>query len=882
VDHALLFDAARFDRELAGTDNPLVLFRETLKTGQRRLEEAFFADDTSIVALVSARAWLVDQLLRRAWQRVVRPQATGQALVAVGGYGRGELHPHSDIDIMVLIEAEAEGSLRGALEQFLMFLWDIGLEVGHSVRTVQACIDESGADITVATNLMESRLLDGDEALFARMREATGPDRVWPSRLFFEAKWREQIARHHKFHDTAYNLEPNVKEGPGGLRDIQMIGWVTKRHFDAETLSDLVEHGFLTATEYRSLMEGQNFLWRVRFGLHVLAKRREDRLLFDHQRALAELFGYREADGRLAVEHFMKAYYRTVMELGRLNEMLLQLFQEEILYADDPGDPIAINRRFQARKGFIEVSHDRVFERTPFALLEIFLLLAQHPDLKGVRAETIRLIRSHHYLIDEQFRNDLRCRSLFMEFLRQPTGITHELRRMNRYGVLAAYLPVFGRIVGQMQHDLFHVYTVDEHTLFVVRNLRRLTVPRFFNEYPLCSRVMQRIPKPELLYVAALFHDIAKGRGGDHSQLGEHDAAAFCRHHLLSDYDTNLVAWLVRRHLLMSTTAQRKDITDPEVINEFAAAVGNTTRLNYLYLLTVADIRATSPGVWNSWKDALLAELYHATHRVLRRGLANPFDEAELIDESQGEALQLLRAADVDEPSVRALWSRLPGEYFLRYSGDEITWHARAILAAGPRAGALVLSRPESRRGGTEFFIYAPTHDHLFAIVTTVLDQVGLSIVDARIIASCDGYTLDTYIVLEEDGTPIKSAYRIEEVRETLHRHLNAPDTLPPPVRRQVGRQLKHFPLPTEVLFRDDTGNGRTVMEVVSADRPGLLSRVAQAMLACKVRLQNAKIATFGERAEDIFFITADDNRAIDDKSQFTCLTKEIKQLLDQ
>jgi [protein-PII] uridylyltransferase len=387
-----------------------------------------------------------------------------------------------------------------------------------------------------------------------------------------------------------------------------MIGWVAKRHFGLDSLQELVAEGFLTDSEYRALMEGQHFLWKVRFALHMTTGRREDRLLFDLQRTLADQFGYRSDERRLAVEWFMMDYYRTIQELSRLNEMLLQLFQEVILYVDDPGDPVEINRRFQTRKGFLEVANDRVFRRYPFALLELFLILQQHSEIKGVRASTIRLVRDHRYLIDENFRNNIRSRSLFMEIFRQPHGLTHELRRMNRYGILAAYYPAFEKIVGQMQHDLFHAYTVDEHTLFVVRNLRRFSVPKFNHEFPLCSRISNRLPKPELLYLAGFFHDIAKGRGGNHSELGATDAMEFLRLHGLSDYDQKLVGWLVQNHLLMSQTAQRRDISDPDVINEFARQIGDRTRLDYLYLLTVADIRGTNPTLWNSWKDALSTE----------------------------------------------------------------------------------------------------------------------------------------------------------------------------------------------------------------------------------------------------------------------------------
>ncbi len=877
---APLFDAQAFDAALAEGQATLPLFRQALREGAAALKQRFL-DDEPVAPLVAARAELVDSVLIRAWRHFFA-DSQALALVAVGGYGRGELHPCSDIDVLILLCDDCDlGAHQDKIEAFLTFLWDIGLEIGHSVRSVSECIREAENDITVATNLLEARLLAGPVALFEQQHEACSPAHIWPSRAFFTAKLQEQLERHRKFNDTAYNLEPNIKENPGGLRDIQMIGWVAKRHFDATTLHDLVGHGFLSEQEYASLQEGQDFLWKIRFGLHILVGRREDRLLFDHQRALARQFGYQDDDSRLAVEHFMKQYYRTVMELNRLNEMLLQLFQEEILYADDTAEPVVLNKRFQTRKGFLEVSYDGVFERYPFALLEAFLLLTQHPEIKGVRAHTARLIREHRYLIDDHFRNDLRTRSLFIEILRQPHGVTHELRRMNRYGILAAYLPVFANIVGQMQHDLFHVYTVDEHTLFVIRNLRRFTVPEFHDEFPLCSELIARVPKPELLTIAGLFHDIAKGRGGDHSELGARDAEQFCREHGLSHYDTRMVSWLVENHLVMSTTAQRKDISDPEVIHGFAERVGDQVHLDYLYLLTVADIRATSPTVWNNWKDALLKDLYHATSRALRRGLENPLVQSERIAEVKQQAQIKLHAAGVAADELNALWDELGDEYFLRYSVDEIIWHSRSILEHDPQDLPLVLIRKETHRGGTEIFVYMHEHAGVFAQITAILAQLGLDVAEARIISSTDGFTLDSFIVLEEDGTPISEGYRIQELLDTLRRELAHPQLIPTEVTRRLPRQIRHFRFPTDVRFSEDQRNQRTIMEVVAYDRPGLLSLVGAAMVACGIGLHTAKIATFGERAEDVFFITDEQGEPIHDSEQLEALRHAVIDQLD-
>ncbi len=874
------FDNPDFASALGGGENTVALFRTALKTAHQQLNEAFLRGAPA-AELVHRRAEIIDELLKKLWRRIIPDTDAAIALIAVGGYGRGELHPGSDIDLQILLGDGNRDILQAPIEKFVSLLWDIGLEMGHSVRTVAECAEEAAKDITVVTNLMESRRLAGSPALFEAMREALSPSRIWPSPRFFQAKLLEQINRHHKYHDTAYNLEPNIKEGPGGLRDIQVIAWVAKRHFGAQTLRELVDHRFLTEAEYQALAEGQEFLWRVRFALHSLTGRREDRLLFDYQRTLAEQFGYRDGGPSLAVEQFMKRYYRTIMELSRLNEMLLQLFEEAILYSDNPGTPAAINKRFQNRKGFIEVTQADVFRRYPFALLEIFLLLQQHPELKGVRAATIRLIRDHRHLIDDKFRNDLRHRSLFMEILRQPRGVTEQLRRMNRYGVLAAYLPAFGHIVGLMQYDLFHVYTVDEHTLTVVRNLRRFAQAEYFKEFPLCSDIMRNhIPKPEILTLAALFHDIAKGRGGDHSELGEQESMSFCLHHGLSLYDARLVAWLVRHHLIMSMTSQRRDIADPEVIAEFATLVRGPIHLNHLYLLTVADIRGTNPALWNSWKDTLLLELYTGTMRVLRRGLENPIDQAERIAETRNEALQLLKTRGIGGNAVDLVWQDFTDDYFVRYSADEVAWHTQAIMEADAGKFPMILVRHHGKRGGTEIFIRTPIDDRLFARTTHTLDQLGLNIVDARIIGSKSNLTLDTYIVLEDTGQPIGDSHREQDIYTKLRHSLTQLDREPALTRRQP-RRFKHFAIPTEVEFSRDERNHHTILELLTVDRPGLLSRVGQALMECGVRLHNAKIATFGARVEDVFYITDKTNKPLNDEAQFQCLRQTIIRHLD-
>ncbi|HHO59780.1 MAG TPA: [protein-PII] uridylyltransferase, partial [Thiotrichales bacterium] len=517
--------------------------------------------------------------------------------------------------------------------------------IGHSVRTLDECVAEAEKDITVTTNIMEARLLAGSETLFDEMKTRTGPDRIWDSKAFFQAKLEEQIQRNGKFNDTAYNLEPNIKESRGGLRDIQMIGWVAKRHFNADSLEELVNNGFLLEDEYQTLCDGQHLLWQLRCSLHYLAGRREDRLLFDYQRQLADEFGYKDnedAPRNEAIEAFMQRYYRTVIKLEQLNEMLLQHFREAIIYGDEPGSPQIINERFQVSHGYIEIRRPDTFRKNPTALLELFVLLEENPDIQGVRASTIREIRQSLPLIDDAFRQSEEARQLFMRILSHSRGITHELRRMHRYGILAAYIPAFDSIVGRMQYDLFHAYTVDQHTLFVIRNMRRFSVPEFCHEFPLASGVFQHLKEPRLLYLAGLFHDIAKGRHGDHSELGAVDAYNFCRAHGLKEKQAKLVSWLVASHLIMSMTAQRRDLSDPDVIADFAEKVSTLEKLDYLYLLTISDIRATNPKQWNNWKDKLLSELYNKTASLLNRGLENQQSKLENIIAIQTSALRKL------------------------------------------------------------------------------------------------------------------------------------------------------------------------------------------------------------------------------------------------
>jgi [protein-PII] uridylyltransferase len=855
---------ASLSARLDGCARPVADFRAALAEGDRELARRFHADEP-VENLVRDRALLVDGLVVRAWRLHAGPAASALALVAVGGYGRGELLPCSDVDVMVLLPQGGETAWTAPLERFLAFLWDIGLETGHSVRTIDECRQEALADLSVATTLFEARLLAGAPGLFDAMRHALGPDRLWNSRDFFDAKLSEQSERHHRFHDTAHNLEPNVKQGPGGLRDIQTIAWVAKRHFGAESLAELAAHGFLAARELAQLESAQAWLWRIRFALHLASGRREDRLLFDHQIRLARMFGYEDATYTLAVEQFMQRYYRTAMFVSWLNELLLQQFREEIL-ADRGAPALPLSAHFQERDECLEAVSDEVFARHPSALLELFVVLQQNPRLKGVRARTIRQVADSLWLIDEEFRQNPRNHRLFLEILRAPAGVTHELRRMNLYGVLGRYIPAFGRIVGRMQYDLFHAYTVDAHTLFVVSNLRRFALERYDHEFPKLAQIFRALPRPELAYLAAIFHDIAKGRGGDHSELGAVDAESFCLEQGLSRYDARLVAWLVRHHLKLSVTAQKHDISDPQVVNAFARDVGDQSRLDYLYVLTVADVRGTNPKLWNAWKATLFDELYERVRTALRRGLESPLDREELVAETQALARERLAVAGVTADAVARVWATLTDAYFLRHSAAEIAWHTAALAAreAGESGPLVAVAEHPGRGGATVVLVHTRGRRHSFARATASLDQQGLSIQDARITPTADGGSLDSYLVLEDTGLAITDCERMAGIERRLSRALAEPGSPAPPVTRRVPRQVRMFTTPTQVSFSADPENDRTLVEVVAGDRPGLLSEIGQVFWNQNVELHGAKIMTVGERAEDVFTVTDEIGRPLE------------------
>jgi len=826
---------------------PIEALRDGLQQSRQALRAAYQEKARKPGWLLRAHARLVDRTLQDLW-RAYGP-VSGMALVATGGYGRGELFPSSDVDVLILLDAEPTAEGRERLERLIGMFWDIGLELSHSVRTVEACVETAQADITIETALLEARLLAGSAALFRRLAKAI--QRIIVPADFLKAKKLEQEQRHAKHRDTPFALEPNLKEAPGGQRDLQTIRWIAQACGIGGRWQDLVKPGLLQKGEALRLARHEVFLQDLRIRLHYLAGRREDRIAFDYQDALARQCGFAAKPSRRASEQLMQAYYRNAKAITQLNAILLQNLQAR--FAPDPeSPPRALNERFQARGTLLEVRREDLFERDPRAILESFLLMQQHGDLRDMAAGTLRALWRARGRLDARLRRDPVARLLFLQILQQPRGIVHEFRRMNQYDVLGGYLPEFGRIVGQMQHDLYHVYTVDQHILMVLRNLRRFTMPEFAHEFPLCSQLMSGFERRWLLYVAALYHDIAKGRGGDHSALGSADARSFCRRHGLARDDADLVCFLVEHHLTMSSVAQKQDVDDPGIARGFAGIVGNERRLVALYLLTVADIRGTSPKVWNGWKAKLLEDLFRMTRRILA-GEAPALDTA--VAETQAEAARLLRLYALSDAVKERFWANLDTAYFLRHDAQEIAWQTRNLHYRVDSKAPVVRARLAPFGEGLQVMIYTPDREALFARICSYFERAGFNIVEAKIHTTRNGYALDSFVVMGKGpGAHYRDMMALIETELTDELQSQAP--LPPPGTSRVSRHVRHFPIPPAVDIRPDERGAYHSLNIVASDRPGLLYRVARQLWNYKLNLYSAKINTLGDRAEDVFLVS--------------------------
>jgi [protein-PII] uridylyltransferase len=822
--------------------------KQQLKADRQVVILAFQADGKPEKLLRSLRH-SVDGVLARAWQEAQLPPGT--ALVGVGGYGRGELFPYSDIDLLILLQQAPDATTQGKLEELVQLLWDLGLEIGHSIRTVDECMSESKADITVQTSLLEARLVCGNAELFAQLQQRY--QTAMDPQAFFHAKTAEMRQRHAKYEDTAFSLEPNCKESPGGLRDLQVILWVAKAAGLANSWRTLATGGLITLTEARQLMEKERAFKDIRVRLHLHAGRREDRLVFDVQTAIAESLGLQATGSgphmRRASEFLMQRYYWAAKTVTQLNTILLQNIEARLFPQDDK--PVRINDRFNEVNGLIDISADDTFEKNPSAMLEIFVLMTERPALKGLTSRATRALWHERFKIDAAFRQDPVNRALFLRIMQAPVGIIHALRRMNEMSILGRYLPNFRRIVGQMQHDLFHVYTVDQHILMVVRNMRRFTMSEHAHEYPYCSQLMADFSQSWLLYVAALFHDIAKGRGGDHSKLGVADATQFCQEHGLSDEDTELVAFLVENHLSMSQVAQKQDISDPDVIAAFAKVVKDERHLTGLYLLTVADIRGTSPKVWNAWKGKLLEDLYKVTLRVLG---GEPHTADRELKNRQHEALATLRLYGLPPDAHQKLWQQLDVAYFLRHDASDIAWQTRSLYDKLDSKLPVVKCRLAPIGEGLQVAVYVPDQPDLFARICSYFDRKNFSILDAKIHTTKNGYALDTFLATEQS---FAKSYRdiISLIEHELGELLQSQAPLPPPGKGRLSRLSRTFPLQPTVDLRPDEKGQYYLLSVAANDRTGLLYSIANVLTKYRVNLHTAKIMTLGERVEDVFLV---------------------------
>ncbi|MDE3072261.1 MAG: [protein-PII] uridylyltransferase [Pseudomonadota bacterium] len=829
--------------------------RQLLGDVDRALATAF-RDGADASLLARRRCQSVERVVAHVWLACLG-EVGETALFAVGGFGRGLLFPHSDVDLLVLVHAPEPARLR-ALEQCFATLWDVGLKVGHAVRSTAQCRALAAQDVSVFTSLLDAHRLAGDPAFDARLRGIVDDEALWPPPQYLAARLAERDARHARYDDTAYNLEPNLKDGPGGLRTMDSLRWMGRRLAHAGDLSGMVVEGLLDPAEQATLEQSEATLRRYRYALHLEAGRAEERLLFDYQRALAARLGFRdEHEKNLGVEQFMQGYYRAASQIERLGVQVAERFEEML---EPPGEATPVDADFVRCGPRLAARDPQLFLRRPAALVEIFIARLDQEGLLGFSADTMRRIHQAVDVLGDALAEDREVLAAFLQLLRRGAAAVKALWGMNRHGLLAAILPAFGKVFGRMQYDLFHVYTVDEHTLRVLRQLARFAEVSARQEFPLACEIWGKLSRPEILLLAALFHDIAKGRGGDHAVLGEQDARAFCIRLGLPRVDIERVAWLVRWHLLMSTTAQRQDITDPDVVHRFAELVGDRERLGQLYLLTIADIIGTSPRLWNGWKDRLLSDLHATTRYALRSGVDLPRDAGIRVHECSEYALALLMNDGFAEADVVRVWADFPQLSFLRHRPEQVAWQTGAILRA-KGAVPLVAVHPLSVRGSTELFVYTPDRDGLFATVTAVLDRLHFSVMESRILSSPTGIALDTFLLLEAESQQPASPARAEELQQRLQRAL-AQSAGVQPSKRGMSRHQKHFQMTPKISFH--AAGGRTQLALVGTDRPGLLAAVAQVLLQTEVRVHDARIATFGERVEDFFLLTDRHNAPLD------------------
>lgn len=836
-------------------DQNISAFKELLLEADKKLNQSFYQWH-NISRLVKTRAWVVEQLILALWHKHNMTE-NHMALIAVGGFGRGDLQPHSDVDLLLLYHNKLPES---SVSSFIQDLWDLGLDVGHAIRTVDECVELARSDITVVTNLMESRFMQGEHQIFNAMFDRINDRYMWSGKDFFQAKYQEQKNRHEKCGGTAYNLEPNIKEGQGGLRDIQMVTWVAQRHFHVSSMHGLVDVGFLLPEEFIQLQKGRRKLWKIRYALHLLAGRKEDRLLFEHQKSLAKIFGYKDDEDSLAVEKFMQAHYRNALRLQQLNMRLLQLFHENILQSHEDKKIIQINDEFRIVNQFIDVTHAQVFDNRPSALLSVFHHYQQNPQVHGIRANTLRLINQSLYLIDEDFRNDEINKSLFLGFFKHKNLVFRQLELMNALGVLPAFLPVFERVVGRMQFDLFHMYTIDQHTLFVLRNIRQIFLSN--DKFSHAHQVADNIQKPYVINLAGFFHDIGKGRGGDHAELGSIDAQHFAVEYHLSKDDGDLLSWLVKYHLIMSVVAQKQDISDESVISDFAQLVGTQKYLDHLYVLTVADIAGTDPKLWNSYKDSLLQELYERTTQYLAA------EKPIAVADAKADAIQLLDKKH--HQHVVDIWQHFPDRFFDYSTTEQVAAISQAITESKNGKAVCVTDIHDD---GFEIMLYGDDKPGLFHQIVEVFAEFQINVVNARIYGGTNGKVLDYFHCLAQINNE-----QLENLITALNFILNLSEFTLSNRELIVSRREKLFIEKPVIKFNQGRNKFESRLDIKCNDYAGLLVNVTQIFLDLGIDIHAAKIGTFGHLAEDVFWVSRD-QRPLDEENQNLVKQKLINML---
>jgi len=854
----------------------LIPVKEHLKQFQEWQVQCF-KENCSINKIVALRARYIDELLSSLWDKLKLNACEDLALIAVGGYGRGTLHPQSDIDLLILSPNSFSKATEEKISALLLLLWDLKLIIGHSVRTLNDCKEQGKADISIATSMIEARKIQGSANTFHQLEILVQDEDFWSSAAFFIAKKEEQLARHHSCRGDGYSLEPDLKNSPGGLRDIQTISWISQRHFKAKSLLELTRYGYITQSEYNEIADCQALLWSVRFALHTITNRPDNRLLFDFQGDVAKLLAY-EGNRNQVIEQMMKPFYQTIHRVKELNEMLLQFFDEAILSGNgDTANTLStqsIDEHFNLRGSMIVLKKSGLFKRKPTMILQLFLHIAMNDKIKGIYSTTLRELRNARRTLTLWLQDLPECREIFMKIIHSANGMGLCFSLMHKYGILAAYIPQWSHIVGQMQFDLFHAYTVDEHSYKLINFIHNF--PKNKQSSPLAYKLSQKLNRPGVIFLAAIFHDIAKGRNGDHSKLGADDARGFCKLHHINDADTELVSWLVEKHLIMSTTAQQRDISDQEVLHRFAEIIQNEQRLNFLYCLTVADICSTNEGAWNNWKGTLLRELYHSTKKLLHRGIKNDPNLRLRVKRRKSKILRLLQEMGFNDIQQSLLWYNFRINYFLRYNSEQIVWHIKHILTEHEKTKPLVLISDKNAREATQIFIYYQDMPALFCVVATEISNKKLSVYDAKVLSSRDNYSLTTFTVLEQDGNQVEPD-KYSHLKVAIEKALVDPQSVNILYHR-LPRVKRQFKFPPEVTYLP-TKHNNTLLKVIAFDTPGILANIGQIFNENNLMLNIAKITTIGERAEDLFIISTQDGEGLNEEQRKILKSDLMKKL---